>query len=474
MIEIPDTLQYRAALMGQLEWLADWRCWEHYQEDYADPPADNLLAAQLFAIAVTEAEFHCMDCDDVADCIDESENVQSSLDQWFSNAVDNSTTVQQALERAFDPAQGGQEIPQEYAYKNQYGNALSCDPNDGWGHIRDGLVKRSFDRVIQVLQQIEFTTNNQEMLSQALNAMPGIGAVFDVVPVTDWFLWFDNVRNWMKEGFEAGDSEDLRDEIACELFCIWQENCTLSLEQVRQYYWDKATALIPSWDDPFASFQQLMEALANPTEFSGAAAVYGLMAAQYGFTSYINDWFGIKVVAMSNDLALGDPSDDWETLCECIEEWETILDLSTSDYGFVSNGDFTSGNGGTWVDTEGLISAFGVASGNGFQMVQMKIDIDETTLTHVDIEYEITNGTQGSGTVPLAIGTQVDTLQFSTTPPPDGFNNYQWNGTQAGVTTLAFRVQSGYNPGVAADPGGTVKVTSIAVRGTGTKPSQFP
>lgn len=71
IMEIPDALEYRAAVMGQVEWLADWRCWLHTQEDYADPPAANVEVAQLWAYAVTGARFEeCpMDCAEMLECL---------------------------------------------------------------------------------------------------------------------------------------------------------------------------------------------------------------------------------------------------------------------------------------------------------------------------------------------------------------------------------------------------------------------
>lgn len=271
-------------------------------------------------------------CDEIADCIDASDVVRNALAQWFSYAVDNDIVVQQALERAFDAMKRGAPIPQGYADQNQYGEALGCDNNDGWGHIRNGLIERSFQRVIDVLEQIETVTNNQEMLAQFLNAIPVVGAALDVIPVTDWVLFFDNVRAVLKEEFEAGDTLALRDQVACDLFCIWQIDCSLSLEQIRSYYWDKTIILNPDWDGAFNSFGALAAALGYVSAGNiGEAVVYALVGSQYGFLTFINDWFGITIASTSSDLALGDPSDDWEVLCdECPDFCDTPV-ISDND-----------------------------------------------------------------------------------------------------------------------------------------------
>jgi len=285
-------------------------------------------------------------CAEMIRCIEETEAVREALANWFSDAVDNNTIVQQALQRAFNPATPGTEVPDEYANQNQYGQALGCDLDDGWGHIRDGLIERSFQRVIDVLEQIENVTNNQEMLAQFLNAIPGIGAVFDVVPVTDWVLWFDNVRAWMKETFEAADTVDLRDQIACDLFCIWQIDCSLSLEQIRRYYWNKTESLVPEWEGAFESMSSLATALGFLSQVDfGAGVVYALVGSQYGFLTFINDWFGISVNAVGSDLALGEPSDDHLALCPtCPEEQAYAVGLfDLCDSGALDTADFEAG-----------------------------------------------------------------------------------------------------------------------------------
>jgi hypothetical protein len=308
---IPADLEYLYLLQGLIAKMTDYWSWVGTDEE-------RKSRAKLCLDAYIETDWsQCMNCEDVADCIEENEAVQDALADWFSDAVDNNSVVQDALERAFDPSRSGDAIPDGYANQNQYGAALGCDLDDGWGHIRDGLIPRSFQRVHDVLETIEFHTDNKEMLAEFLNAIPVIGAFFDVIPVTDWVLFFDNVRAWMKEAFEAGDTTDLRDEVACDLFCIWQENCSLSVKQIRDYYWSRTEAVVPSWEGAFASMTSLAAALATGSLVTfGDAVVFALVGSQYGFLTFINDWFGIHIDKTSGDLALGDPSDDHLVLCD--------------------------------------------------------------------------------------------------------------------------------------------------------------
>jgi len=310
-VVIPNDDSYLSQLQGLVAIAS--RYW-----NYAGSNVEKKARAALWQMAWVLTEWEdCMDCEDVADCIAENEAVQAALAAWFSNAVDNDVIVQQALARAFNANQPGSAIPNGYANGNLYGAALGCDLDDGWGHIRGGLIERSFQRSIDALQTMAASSDNAAMLAEFINAIPAVGAFFDVIPVTDWFLWFDNARDWMADAFEAADTVDLRDEIACDLFCIWQVECSLSLEQIRHYYWSKTISLVPSWDGAFDSMSELATALGtlSTTPF-GSAIVYAIMGSQYGFLTFINDWFGITIAATSSDLAVGEPSDDHTILCD--------------------------------------------------------------------------------------------------------------------------------------------------------------
>lgn len=258
--------------------------------DYADKVRKYLM---------TDVNF----CEQMINCINNDEDTGDALYQWL-------------LDRGFNPSVDGA-VPDSYANQNAYGQALGCDDDDGFGHIRYGLIERSFQRTIDVLERIAVVNDNEAMLAEFVNSIPGIGAFFDVIPVTDWIQFFDNVRDWMLDQFEAADTLDLRDEIACDLFCIWQQNCSLTNKQIRDYYWNKTRQLVPAWGDAFNSFVELGYALSQLSLINfGNAVVYALVGSQYGFLTFLNNWFGVRIEVTRNDLALGQPSNEWMTLCD--------------------------------------------------------------------------------------------------------------------------------------------------------------
>jgi len=337
-IYIPNDPEYLYLLQGLVA--AATKYW-----NYSGAGDDRKVRANLWQAAYDQTDWgQCMECEDVADCIENNEAVQAAI----AAAIESSLVIQQALINQFDPSKRGIEVPGWYREKNTTGGNTECDLDMAWGNIREGLINRSFQRVIDVLEQIEAITDNQEMLASLLNAIPVVGALFDVVPATDWVLWFDNVRAWMRDQFEAGDTTELRDEIACDLFCLWQVDCSLSIQQIADYYQNKTLELVPSWENAWESMNTLIGALAGSNSSFGSAIVYALVGTQYGFQTFINDWFGITIECVFGDMGLGEPSDDWEIICDdCPTFWSKEWDLLAGLDGWTVSA-------GTWVEGDGV------------------------------------------------------------------------------------------------------------------------
>lgn len=252
-----------------------------------------------------------MDCETVAGCIESDSGTQDAI----ASAITNNTNIQNAINNVFNANQSGGTVSEEYAAQDLMDPSTECNNDGAYGHIRTA-VDRWFTRVTDVLEEIELTTDNQEMLTSALDVIPVLGTGLRAAGVGSLIGWFDNVRSFLADAFTAGDTLEKRDKIACDLFCVWQANCTLSFDQVRQYFWDNAESNFPSYENAFTDITALLLAMANPTELTGTFVVDCLLATEFGFTSFINDWFGVRVEAVANDLLLGEPSDDWTVTCD--------------------------------------------------------------------------------------------------------------------------------------------------------------
>jgi hypothetical protein len=147
--------------------------------------------------------------------------------------------------------------------------------------------------------------------------------------------------------------------------------------------------------------------------------------------------------------------------------WLCVYDFTIDDGGFASTGTFDTGSGGIYNSGVGWEDDFGTSSGNAYRMVQIAKTISSALITSIAADFDVTNGTQGGE--PGVIASHDTVLQITTTPFPDGPGTFSWSGS-ATATAIGIRIQSGFIPGSSSDPGGSVIVSEIRVRGTGPKP----
>jgi hypothetical protein len=312
VICVPDSPFFYSVVMGALK-ITTFKYYWNGTDDQKTAVTDRMLSMYYHY----QEQDGCMICTLVEDCIANDEEVRNALGEWFLAASSSNLDVMLALQQAFNSAVPGNTVPSSVAAQNLFQHNDTCDENTAWGNIRNGIIDRAMQRVQDVLEQIELTTDNQEMLASFLDIIPVLGVSLKAVGVGSLISFFDNVRAFLKDAFEAGDTVDKRDQMACDLFCLWQVNCSLSFAQVRQYFWDAAELEFPSWENAFNDIVTLVEALGDPTTLTGDIVVNALLGAEYGFVSFINDWGGVHLNAIQGDALIGDPSDDWMTLCDC-------------------------------------------------------------------------------------------------------------------------------------------------------------
>lgn len=257
----------------------------------------------------------CMEfCARVAECIESDAGVQAALNAFMGQS-------------GYNPAAGSNyQTPTALMAANLLPADVGCDDDKAWGHIRDGLIERSFQRVIDVLEQIELITDNQEMLSETIAGIPILGEVLEAIGVDSWINWFDEVREFAFDAFSAGDTLAFRDAAACDLFCIWQQNCSLSTSQIYNYWKQRAISLDGAFSDAFATFITLVNSLSSPQSQTSEFFVCFLMASSYGFINFINSWFGITIQQVRSDLLVGEASNDWTTLCAACPDCPAYFD----------------------------------------------------------------------------------------------------------------------------------------------------
>ena len=163
-------------------------------------------------------------CLQVADCIENSTYVQNALDAWFAGTewANRLDKIQELL--------NGKMIIEPVG-------AVCEDAN--FGAIR-AVIEELDLSIVDFFEQIEVATNVAEMVEQiseitlALSAAnPAIGVTASIV-INSVASLVDQVLESIQEQYLAGQTQELKDEFSCEIFC--QFGCDVTLENIRAYF----------------------------------------------------------------------------------------------------------------------------------------------------------------------------------------------------------------------------------------------
>lgn len=431
MIEIPDDIKYRAALLGQIGWLADWRAWRHSDVDYVtEIPEVNIEIAGLFARALLDSSFgECMDCEGVALCIVESETVQAAI----AGAISQSLLIQQAIiQQVTNYGSGlpGQQLTEQQAQIDTLPTNVRtgdvCDNNALWGACL--YLTQSANRAIEdFFQQIETLTNPIERGQLAATAVPAVGDWIVLVPG-----FVEQVAEELSEGYTAAYTEALEQQIACQMFCAARLNCELSIEQIVDIF---AADL---GDLDIADFGVVLTFLTTGV-LVGEQIVYAGFLLYFTALKFGQQFGAVLGIRPLTDLmGLGADylaSDNWETLCDCPIECDSYNFVTSSYFptwrirlnGSEPLGEYSAGVGyiaraqtaGGYQNQIYTLHGFGCST---LQYVYSAVSMpSQVALFWCNADFSVlslaVNLTAGTGTV-------TDTVDLSSLTPPPGATGF--------------------------------------------------
>lgn len=277
------------------------------------------------AYAATDWE-GCMSCEDVADCIENDGGTQIAITNVINQQV------------------GGQS---PLSATNQGANMLTgvpgCALDNLWGAM-SGLVDWMNANNEDFLERIATAGTPAERGAVLSENFPGFtgGALGEFLSASITFL-----SGQLHDGYEASYDQMYADALACELFCIAQETCSLT---VRQLYLVLAARVgyTPAGD---AFYQGLIFTVTGSwtgTEF--ADVMMFLQVGAFLFMGGFGGYMGVNPLANALTMGFDDPSNDWMTLCACPDMWTYTLDSATNPV-WVEIPDSTVGGTGTIVGT---------------------------------------------------------------------------------------------------------------------------
>lgn len=188
------------------------------------------------------------------------------------------------------------------------------------------LVDLLNDVSIDIFQAVEVGTNQLERWGIFTSAIPATG---QIIPVDEGLAFINQLVEELAEDYDGAFDTALRNEIACDIFCIAKDGCTLSLDQAIAYYQDKASTSI-SLEDPASTLQQIVSFIATG-DFPGDVPVYAMHLLSLTLMKLAQKVFGVDFTSLYLQvIAAGDtPNNDWELLCDdcALEgEWELYPD----------------------------------------------------------------------------------------------------------------------------------------------------
>jgi len=403
--------------------------------------------AEMWRTAYDETDWEqCMNCEQLLECL---QPLFDGLSAQITSLEAECTALQAAVEQVRETQEENGTKPPTGIENNVAGEIC------GGSAFVVGFMNTEIRRVYAEAEE-GLLDNLLEAAVEVLRAIP----VIETLPVDEMLnavnLYFENqVADYID------DYDILYDDLIGSLACFVEANDNIFDYDVwgdwlvfvgEEYPSNRAAKL-------FAAFAPIRQSFASD-----------ILAGIFNRPT-LKQWFDLIYLEYlaGTTVPIACPTYD------CPEEWESFMDFAIEGYGWASEGTFDSGSGGTY-GSGVWNSAFGVSSGNAYQMVQIGLAIDPSNITYMAFEYDVASiGTQATSDNYLSLATNVGSIAQSGTPTVVADDQtFSGSTDQDGVTILALRCQAGFQPGSVTDPGGSCAVKSVTVRGFGTKPSQLP
>ena len=386
------------------------------------------MQAQEFPNSVPEGS--CMDlCALVADCIETSQETKNALNN-FIQSNDGFLTPSDNLTAQNTPLI----------------NPTDCDLDEIWGNAV-ALWTSVNAKTIDLLEVIAEADNVLQVASDIVSAIP----ILNQLPVDEMLSLVADMGDWLLENYNAALTVELEQQIECDLFCIMQDTCSITFEQLLDYFSDYFTIDL--------GLYQLVEMVTWLTGIvpAGESFVYALNCFQIWVVGVAQPFFGVQNANFyAVQAQLGEPDNDWMFLCEdCVDSWEQIIILGTTEGSTLYSVDWGT-NASVYVAT--------VSHGTG-QSLQITIDLPTSReITEVVIRDEgdlSGNAEQVKATLFLSASqVGVQSTGVSNTSPQDH--------------TLTFSSVDSDQVVVYAQSGtthvGSRAVSVVTLRGNGTNP----
>lgn len=437
VICVPDTVEWVSLVTGCMVQLTFGWYWNKNSGDYQ---AVTERARQMyFEFCDQNGLCDVIDCDEVAACIDESENVRRAISNIFNSGGGTNPV--------------GEPLPIERMAENIVeGSNPTCNKDILWAQCI-GLIGWCDLAIGQFFEGFETLTNTLE-IAAAASKLP----VLDEIGADAIADYAQMAQDAIQENYAADYTPTYPIILACEIFCACRLDCEITLDRIFDILLSRVQAQIGGLVDLDNLTDMLNDILSMDIEVVNVADILFMML--FGSAKLAN--FGLNITAAFDAiqraiLIFDEPNNDWEVECTfCTDVWSFTYDFEVENGGFavVSSAakyDVGLGWGVNSPTNTNTIAIQRTLPAGDYTSIEFEADVAPAYVSLIQVR---TANYPGGSTISQQRnepGTAITKLEGTWTNPGSVFVNY----SKTSGTTL-----SGY----------TGKLKRVTFKGTGTNP----
>lgn len=299
-INIPTSIGdvFYQVLLGQISEMANEYYWS--KSGTMTPEDCAFLWSQTLAnTSANLVECGNMTCEQIIDCIENDADTQLALLQYLSDSGIQPTSGSNPPLPTSAPQTASQLLPEGYI----------CDSDHLFG-ISRWIVQQLDLSTRQVLAAIETLTNNVELAATFADNVEGISWFGSGLELAAWLQ--DQLIEW----YDVAYTPTVEDTLACEIFCLIQQDCELTLDKIIQAYSGNSFGVPTDLNDWLSVLDWLVS-----TTFDGSigtvASYHYFIAQALRFGSQLPIFDGLRGLRLIVEMGKNEVDANWNILCSC-------------------------------------------------------------------------------------------------------------------------------------------------------------
>jgi hypothetical protein len=298
-IRIPDDDVYMSVLAGLVGIATKWFNWQR------DDTLKGKELARIWRQAYLETDWEqCMECADVAICIDTDAGVQNSLVQHLINSLTNNQLVRDALRESIQP-RPGEENPSGNADRNLNTSTIACD-DDTLAGAADSLAEWLHQNNIDWLEKISAAATPYTRQIALAENLPNFSTGVLGELVSAIFTFFSAA---FKTNYEAAVDTPYLDRLKYDIWCMAGNDCNLTITDLYRLMYKRLGPQSVTIDTFAQGFT-----FAITGEWTGPNIANVMMFVQLAAFKFLDGFLSFRgTKALENALTDGfdTPIDDW-------------------------------------------------------------------------------------------------------------------------------------------------------------------